>query len=267
MSRSLRSVGIGSGHVSLPGVIEVRGILGSVVQNLGCRIIGREWAEGGILPIEADLAKELQVSRSVIREAMRILGAKGLVRSRTSDGTRVLPRSNWRLLDPDVMDWHIQAGDHRSLLEELLRVRMVIEPGIAYLATVRATPELKEQVRAAWEAKVALEADTSLTIDQKYLRFIETDLEFHRLFFVTAGSELLEQLFSVIEAALELMIRLQVSAKGYPFELLGTLDSLSAHQGVYDAFMAGDAEGAERAMRDLVSRATEDTQAGFKFLD
>lgn len=255
------------GHASLRSVIEIRGVLGSVVQNLGCRIVGGEWAEGGVLPIEADLAKELKVSRSVIREAMRILGAKGLIRSRTSDGTRVLPRTTWRLLDPDVMEWHIQAGDQRSLLTELLRVRMVLEPGVAYTATLLATPEHRERVRQAWLAKVALEAQTSLSLEEKYRRFVQTDLEFHRLFFVAAGSELLEQLFSVIEAALELMIRLQASAKGYPFALLGTQESLAAHEAVYDAFMARDAPAAEQATRALVASAAEDAEAGFKLVE
>lgn len=260
-SRTNRAV---HANVSLRGVIEVRGILGSVVQNLGCRIVGGEWTEGGILPIEADLAQELKVSRSVIREAMRILGAKGLIRSRTSDGTRVMPRAGWRLLDPDVMDWHIQAGDHRVLLRELLRVRMVLEPSIAYTATLLATPDMRKRVRQAWLAKVALEADKSLSLEERYRRFVQTDLEFHRLLFVAAGSELLEQLFSVIEAVLELMLRLQASAKGYPFELLGTKESLAVHEAVYDAFMARDAPAAERAMRALVAGAAEDAEAGFK---
>lgn len=263
-SRTQRAV---PASVSLRGVIEVRGVLGAVVQSLGCRIIGGEWAEGGLLPIEADLAKELKVSRSVIREAMRILGAKGLIRSRTSDGTRVLPRASWRLLDPDVMDWHIQAGDHRVLLRELLRMRMVLEPGVAYTATLLATPEHRERVRQAWLAKVALEAETSLSLEEKYRRFVQTDLEFHRLFFVAAGAELLQQLFSIIEAALELLFRLQASAKGYPVELLGTKESLAAHEAVYDAFMAGDAPAAERAMRALVASAADDAEAGFKLLE
>ncbi len=100
-----------SQHASLAGVIELRGILGAAVSNLGTRIVGGEWAPGETVSKEADLVEELGVSRSVIRESFRVLGAKGLIRSRTSDGTRVQPRSEWRLLDPDVIDWRIKAGN------------------------------------------------------------------------------------------------------------------------------------------------------------
>src|SRR5918999_474690 len=77
----------------LRGVMQVRGVLGSVVSDLGCRIVAGHWKPGETLPTEAELMVELNVGRSVVREALRILNAKSLVRSRQMEGTTVLPRA------------------------------------------------------------------------------------------------------------------------------------------------------------------------------
>ena len=246
----------------LGGVIPFRGVLGEVVAELGQRIVGGEWGPGEAIPREADLSAELGVSRSILREAFRILGAKGLIRSRTSDGTRVLPRAEWRLLDPDVMDWRIRAGDTRDLLLELLRVRAVLEPGVVREATLACPPEARARIRAAWEAKVAVYEREDPDLAERRRRFIETDLEFHRAFLAAVESPLLGQLFNVIEAALTLLFDLQMRARGYETEMIGKEDGHRHHAEVIVAWEAGDARGAEEAMRRLIARAMEDAVAG-----
>lgn len=248
---------------SLAGVTELRGILGSAVSNLGTRIVGGEWAEGEAIRKEADLVEELGVSRSVIRESFRVLGAKGLIRSRTSDGTRVQPRSEWRLLDPDVIDWRIKAGDTEHLLRDLLIVRLVLEPGITYNAVLLATEEDRARVQAAWDAKQRVYDDRDAPHARRRAEFISTDLDFHRALIGSVHSELLEQLFSVIEAALELLLDLQMRAKGYTVKMIGMEASHQLHFAVYTAFMAKDANGALEAMRRLIERAIEDAHEGF----
>lgn len=252
---------------SFEGVIEVRGVLGLAVNTLGTRIVSGDWPVGSVVAREADLVEELGVSRSVIREAFRILGAKGMIRSRTSDGTRVQPRSEWRLLDPDVMDWRIKAGDTESLLRDLLKVRLILEPGVAYHATVAATASDREMVTAAWAAKVEVLDEPGLTHEERRQEFISSDLQFHRAFLTIAGSELLDQLFAVIEAALGLLLDLQMQARGYTTELIGMEESHALHEAVFKAFSAGDATAAEQAMRVLIERAIVDAQQGFLLLD
>ncbi len=249
---------------SLIGVIEVRGVLGSVLADLGTRIVGGQWPQGETVKTEADLIDELGVSRSVVREAFRILGAKGLVRSRTSDGTRVLPRSEWRLLDPDVIDWRMQAGDTEDLLRDLLKVRLILEPGVAYTATELADQPARDRIVMAWNEKLRVYNDKSLPPDERRRQFIETDLEFHRSFLSAVGSELLDQLFSIIEAALELLLDLQMRARGYTSEMIGMEESHELHASVFDAFDRGDAEKAERAMRKLINRAIADAEDGLR---
>ena len=251
---------------ALAGVIDFRGVLGATVAELGRRIVGQEWAEGAALPREADLGGALGVSRSVIREAFRVLGAKGLIRSRTSDGTRVLPRAEWRLLDPDVMDWRMKAGDSRALLLDLLKVRAVLEPGMVREAVTLADATARTRIEAAWAAKQEVfrtsGPDPGPHYTERRRRFIEADLEFHRAFLAAVDSPLLSQLFAVIEAALTLLLDLQMRAVGYETEMIGMDESQELHQAVHAAFAAGDAGGAEAAMRRLIVRAIEDAHKG-----
>lgn len=251
----------------LSGRIEVRGILGAAVGELGFRIASGEWAEGDVIAREADLVEQMRVSRSVVREAIRILSAKGMLRSRTSDGTRVQPRSSWRLLDPDVMEWRIRGGDRKLLLQDLLRLRLVLEPGVAYAATIAATDAARDRVSAAWQEKVAVYLASDLPQQHRRRRFIETDLEFHRALIAAVQSELLDQLFAVVEAALELLIDLQMRARGYTSEMIGMDESQALHEAVHDAFVARDAIEAESAMRRLIQRAIDDAVDGFALLE
>jgi GntR family transcriptional regulator, galactonate operon transcriptional repressor len=246
----------------LEGLMHVRGVLGGVVNDLGRRLVGGEWQPGDILPTEAELMATHSVGRSVVREAIRMLNAKGLVRSRPMEGTKVLPRRDWRLLDPDIIQWRMQAADRATLLRDLLQVRLVLEPAVARIATESGSPEAKERVHAAWRAKTAVLSENT-TPQQQREHFITTDIEFHRALLAAVGSEILEQLFSVIEAALTLMIDVQMRARGSTTTLVGMEETNELHQAVYDAFAANDADGAEAAMRILIQRAIVDANKGF----
>ena len=248
----------------LAGVIEVRGILGVAVAELGIRIVGGTWAPGEAIPKEADLCDAMGVSRSVIREAFRILGAKGLIRSRTSDGTRVLARSEWRLLDPDVMDWRIKAGDTVALLNDLMTVRLVLEPGVVHTATLLANDAARERIRRAWAIKEHVYRTPDPDYAERRRRFIFADLEFHRAFLAAVESDLLAQLFAVIEAALGLLLDMQMSARGYTTQMIGMEESQELHEAVFLAFERRDPEAAEAAMRRLIAQAIRDAQAGFQ---
>lgn len=249
---------------NLAGVIEVRGILGVAVAELGTRIVGGDWAPGAAIPKEADLCEGMGVSRSVIREAFRILGAKGLIRSRTSDGTRVQPRSEWRLLDPDVMDWRIKAGDTEALLHDLMKVRLVLEPGVVHTATLIATDAARARIARAWEIKQHVYLTPDPDYAERRRRFISADLEFHRAFLAAVESDLLVQLFAVIEAALGLLLDMQMRARGYTTQMIGMEESQELHEAVFVEFQRRDAVAAEAAMRRLLELAIRDANDGFR---
>jgi GntR family transcriptional regulator, galactonate operon transcriptional repressor len=247
------------------GLMDVRGVLGGVVQALGRRIVAGEWVSGDSLPTETEFMAELGVGRSVVREAVRILNAKGLVRSRPMDGTRVMPRAEWRLLDPDLIQWRIEAADRRTLFDDLLKVRLALEPGVAWSATRHGDRAAKARIHAAWRAKQAVFEETGSPQAQRD-QFIVADLEFHRAFLAAVGSEILEQLFSVIEAALALSFDVQMQAKGSVTELVGMEEANALHADVYEAFARGDAEAAQAAMRILIQRAMSDANEGLMMI-
>jgi DNA-binding FadR family transcriptional regulator len=92
-----------------------RGLHGRVIRELGLRIVGGALPPGSSLPNEDELGAELGVSRTVVREAVKVLLAKGLVEVRPRTGTRVRPRRSWHLLDPDVVAWQFQSIEgHRT---------------------------------------------------------------------------------------------------------------------------------------------------------
>jgi GntR family transcriptional regulator, galactonate operon transcriptional repressor len=241
----------------------VRGILGSVVTDLGCRIVSGVFPAGETLPIEASLIAELDVSRSVVREAVRILSAKGLLRSRQMDGTRVLPRQEWRHLDPDVIRWRMMAGPPDDLLRDLLMVRLVLEPAVVRHTTLHATPGGRDAVHAAFHSLVDVFSGSYATPSEQREAFIAADLRFHRALLAGVGSELLDQLFSVIEAALGLLFDVQLRARGSTQSLEGAEEGKDLHVAVYEAFKAGDAIRAEDAMRRLIEQAIRDANKGF----
>src|SRR6187551_3409488 len=114
-----------------------RGLHGAVVHEIGVRIVNGDLQPGETLPDNGFLI-DADVSRTVVRETIKVLAAKGLVESRPKVGTRVRPRRDWNLLDPDVLAWQVEAGADPGFLDQALELRRMIEPAAARLAAERA---------------------------------------------------------------------------------------------------------------------------------
>src|SRR5437667_5248712 len=145
-----------------------RGLHGAVVRDLGLRIVQGGIEAGESLPTEEELSSELTASRTVLREAVKVLAAKRLVESRPKTGTRVRPRRDWNLLDPDVLAWQLEAGPDRRFLVDALELRRLLEPQAARLAARRATDGQLTALAQAHEEMAGAGED----ID----RFMEPDL-------------------------------------------------------------------------------------------
>src|SRR5437868_9364710 len=115
-------------------------IPGRIARDLGVKIVSGKLKPGTVLDGEIAASGQRQVSRSAYREAVRILTAKGLVRSKPKAGTRVNDRAIWHLLDPDVLSWIFQVEPDRDLLVDLFELRKMVEPEAAALAAKRRTP-------------------------------------------------------------------------------------------------------------------------------
>lgn len=229
---------------------------GEVVRRLGLRIVRGDHAHGDIIDIEA-LESEFSVSKTVIREALRVLGAKGLVDSRPKRGTFVRERAAWDLLDSDVMQWRREAHlDADQLLSDLSELRDTIEPAAAKLAAARHTAEDLDALWAAFEAFATAGDDVA--------RLIAADLDFHRLLLQATHNELFVRLDVVITHALEARNRIQHHPEAR------WMDPVPDHRAVLEAVAARDPEAAERAMKHALRESDEDLRSGeppFETLD
>ncbi|RFC62318.1 FadR family transcriptional regulator [Fulvimarina endophytica] len=209
----------------------------------GRRIASGALRSGDALPIESELASEWGVSRTVVREAMRLLGAKGLIKVGPKVGTRVLPAQDWNMLDPDVMAWHLFAEDRWGFVSALYEMRLINEPPAARIAAQRITQADRERLREAFERMERYPRGSS--------ELIAADLDFHRIILEATGNPILRSLGAMIEKSLS--ISFSLSWRQNP-----QVETLRQHQRVLDAILGGDAEAAELFMRRLIESAFED---------
>lgn len=117
-----------------------------LVDTLGRRVV----ADPGLTLSPDEIGAEFGVSRTVVRETLRVLEAKGLVSARPNVGTRVRPRTDWNLFDPQVIDWRLHGPQRADQMRELLELRAGVEPMAARLAAERAGEADVAALRAAW---------------------------------------------------------------------------------------------------------------------
>jgi DNA-binding FadR family transcriptional regulator len=163
------------------------------------RVVSGLLKPGDRLPGEAELLANYDVSRPVMREAMRVLVAKGLVVSKQKSGAIVRPRSEWHLLDPDVLYWFIQTKPQPEFVDTLLTVRRIFEPAAASLAAKVATDE---QLKGIAQAYAGMEAARNRD------ELLEPDLAFHRRIAEATGNDLLAYIGNMLNLALRESIKL-----------------------------------------------------------
>ncbi len=201
------------------------------------------------MPREAQLADQFAVSRQAVREALKVLAAKGLVQSRRRSGTTVLPRKAWNLLDPDVLAWHLPARLPPRLLTDLIELRRLIEPAAAEYAARRGDEASIAAIGAALEAMRAAVGDAEM--------FRRADADFHVAVFAASGNELIDRLSDILGPLLRASFFMQDVARGMTI----AEDVIPAHQGIFDAIVARDHDKARREMELLISDASREVQA------
>ncbi|MEQ4626906.1 FadR/GntR family transcriptional regulator [Providencia manganoxydans] len=118
-----------------------------IAEQLGQLILKGTYSPSSILPNEVELADKFQASRTAIREAVKILAAKGMLLARPRIGTRVMPSSHWNFLDQDLLKWWINSGEQSVVIKHFHIVRLAIEPQACYLAAQNATDEQKQSLK------------------------------------------------------------------------------------------------------------------------
>lgn len=205
------------------------------------------YGEGALLPNAQEMCARFSVSRTALREAYSVLAAKALIVARPKIGTRVRPRSEWNLLDPDVLAWHLAATPSEHLVDELFALRQMVEPPAAALA---ATAPSGETVCKIAEAYGRMERFKNGAGD-----LIGADLDFHMAILEASGNRFLAALGGLIHAALECSFRLSWRGAASIQD-----NRLMQHRQVLDAIRDGAPQTARDRMATLLGDSIGDVR-------
>jgi GntR family galactonate operon transcriptional repressor len=211
-----------------------------VAAELGRRIVSGVYNPGDTLPTEPMVQEEFQVSRTAVREAVRLLSAKGLTISRPKIGTKVRPRNDWNMLDPDVLHWQIDQRPSDEFIHSLFEMREIIEPAAAMRAAERATPE---EIEKLGQAFAGIKDRARGSADQ-----IRDDLAFHMIVLEASHNPMLRSVGGLIESGLVISFSLGWRT------VMGD-DAVVQHRDVYEAIRDRNADEAFLAMRRLLRNA------------
>jgi DNA-binding FadR family transcriptional regulator len=219
---------------------------GRIVQELGMQIVSGALAPGQRLPAEPTLCETYGVSRPVLREATRVLVAKGLVVSKPRVGSVVRARDEWHMLDPDVLVWTVGNLPEGAFFQSLMTVRQIIEPAAAALAAISATDDDIARIGAAYA--LMEEAPTAEAL-------LEPDIAFHRAIMSATHNDMLAYIGNMLSLALSESIKL-TSRHPNTHAL-----SLPRHKAIYTAIAHRDALAARQASVVQLDNARADANS------
>jgi DNA-binding FadR family transcriptional regulator len=219
-------------------------------RELGVAIVTGVHPPGTLLPGEVEIAERRGISRSVVREALRMLAAKGLLHSRPKAGTRVRERADWNLLDPDLLAWMFEGAPPPGFVRSLFELRLIVEPAAAELAARHRSGAQLSRLGHALERMAAhgLATPEGQAADQ----------EFHTVVLEATGNELLLSLAGSIAAAVRWTTFFKYRASRQP------RDPMPAHRALFDAIAASDERAAHDATAALIRQAQADTEAALQ---
>jgi DNA-binding FadR family transcriptional regulator len=218
-----------------------------VIEEIGESIVSGVLRPGDPLPGEAVLAEQMSVSRTVLREALKVLGSKGLIETRQKTGMRVRDPRFWNHLDADILGWRCASMPTEDFVSKLVEMREIIEPAAVMAAARRREPGQLEAIASALEG---MEAAADLDA------WTEADLRFHEAVLAATNNELLSALFSVIETALATFFVMSArTASNFKY-------SLPQHRAVYEAIRRRRPNEAATAMRSMIADSRANMRKG-----
>ena len=224
----------------------IKNVHGRTLELLGEAIVSGRYPPGSGIPPEPTLCEEFGVSRTVVREAIKSLVAKGLVSTGPKVGTRVLPEDDWNWFDPDVVLWKSRVGLTREFLRDLQELRRVVEPAAVRLAAERASAEDVAAIELAYAGmKQAIEEGGD---------YVANDLRFHQGLLRACHNRMVVQMSKALGALLRTSFEISTTKPDGPAK------SLPLHRAVLDAVIARSPIKAERASLALIDGAQEDIE-------
>lgn len=234
-----------SGRSASPTGHEVHGVHGvhhATVEALANRIFKGTYDEGETLVVP-ELMAELDVSQTVLREAVKVLTTKGLLDTHRNRGTFVRPREEWNLLDTDVLRWKLAAGVSSDFFADVLELRRSIEPAAAALAAERRTDDDLAALDAALKAMAATDDDPE--------PLVRADAAFHTAMLIASNNRFYAQMRRVIVPVLVQRDR----------DVLAADDAVehphAVHAAVVEAVRNRDVDGAYMAMLELLDLSAQ----------
>lgn len=218
-----------------------------VLDELGVAICGGAFPPGAVLSVD-ELVERCAVSRSVVREVLRVLAALGLVEARRRVGTRIRPAADWNVFDPQVIRWRLASDQRLAQLRSLTELRAAVEPQAALLAARRASPaEAADLVTLAAKLWAAAESGDEAG-------FLAADIEFHRRVLLHSGNEMFAGLHELVAESL--------SGRHHYHLMPDHPDrrALTLHADVAQAIQRRDGDRARTAMAALTQQIHEELQ-------
>lgn len=216
---------------------------GHVMHDLGLGIVAGRYPENAILPGDAELTARFGVSRTVLREALKTLAAKGLIQARAKIGTRVRERRFWNLFDPEILRWHAETGVKPAFLFSLGEMRLALEPEAAGLAALRRTPAHLAELDAALALMAAAKGSD----------FVDGDLRFHLAVAEASGNPFMRSASALIEVALAIIFTVSSPIP----DAARQAGTVARHRAIAEAIGRGDAEASRAAMRAVIREGME----------
>ncbi|MEZ8581856.1 FadR/GntR family transcriptional regulator [Vibrio splendidus] len=202
-----------------------------VAREIARGILSGELPQGSIIPGEMALCEQFGISRTALREAVKLLTSKGLLESRPKIGTRVVDRAYWNFLDPQLIEWMDGLTDVDQFCSQFLGLRRAIEPEACALAAKFATAEQRVELSEIFQKMV--EVDEAEVFDQE--RWTDIDTRFHSLIFNATGNDFYLP-FGNILTTMFINFIVHSSEEGST--------CINEHRRIYEAIMAGDSDKA-----------------------
>ncbi|MDX2104574.1 MAG: FadR family transcriptional regulator [Alphaproteobacteria bacterium] len=220
---------------------------GDVVDTLAAWIMGGRYPASAGFPTEPEICAELGVSRTVVREAVKTLVAKGLLVTGPRVGTRVRPVADWQQFDSDVIRWQLAGGVTAEFVRDIIDLRLLLEPGAARLAAERRSERDLAELDAALDGMTRAVADGGSGTG-----YLEADLAFHEGILRATGNPFVLGMLPVVDTVLRVSFRQSVKSRA------SAASSLPFHREVRDAIADRDGAAAEVRLRSLITAAEED---------
>ena len=224
-----------------------RNIYSRLAGKLGQEIVAGVYPAGSLLPNAAEMCARFSVSRTALREAYSMLSAKGLIVARPKIGTRVKPKADWNVLDPEVLAWHLQAAPTEHFVRELFALRQMVEPEAAALAAASPSPTTVERIADAYGRMERFKNGAG--------DLIGADLDFHTGILEATDNRFLAALAGLIHTALEITFRLSWKGAEHIQD-----DRLHQHKAIFEAIRDRAPDRARARMAELLRDSIDDVR-------